>query len=45
MALIVVLSQVMFWLVKKYPIEAPDADKVIQEEFAKQRGHGKVDIA
>ncbi|OWZ36514.1 nicotinamide mononucleotide permease [Cryptococcus neoformans AD2-60a] len=45
MALIVVLAQIMFWLVKKYPIEAPDAEKVVQEELAKQRGHGKVDIA
>ncbi|KAK8850548.1 hypothetical protein IAR55_004466 [Kwoniella newhampshirensis] len=40
MALIAVLAQVMSFLIKKYPLEAPDAEKVVLEEIQRQRQRG-----
>ncbi|WWD20730.1 hypothetical protein CI109_105206 [Kwoniella shandongensis] len=42
LALIAVLAQVMAYLVKKYPVEAPDAEKVVLQEIEKQRQQGKL---
>ena len=40
MALIAVLAQVMAYLFKKYPIEAPNPDQAVADEIAKQRAKG-----
>ncbi|WRT70740.1 uncharacterized protein IL334_007738 [Kwoniella shivajii] len=42
MALIAVAAQVMAFLVKKYPIEQPDANKVVMEEIERQRAAGRI---
>jgi len=42
MALIGVIAPVLAWLVKKYPIEAPDPDAVVAAEIQKQREKGHV---
>jgi hypothetical protein len=40
MVLLVVLAQILGWLSRKYPIEAPDPDGVVEAEIEKQRRRG-----
>ncbi|WWC72620.1 uncharacterized protein I206_106582 [Kwoniella pini CBS 10737] len=42
MALIAIGAPTMAWLVKKYPVEQIDADKVVMEEIEKQRAAGRL---
>ncbi|WWC65223.1 uncharacterized protein I303_107837 [Kwoniella dejecticola CBS 10117] len=42
MALIAVGAQVMHYLVKKYPVETPDANQVVMAEIEKQRAAGNL---
>ncbi|ORY26022.1 MFS transporter [Naematelia encephala] len=41
-ALVAILAQVMAYLVNKYPVEAPDADKVVMNEIENQRAKGRL---
>ncbi|WVO17304.1 hypothetical protein L204_104996 [Cryptococcus depauperatus] len=43
-ALIGVLAQVMFFLIKKYPIKTPDLEEVVQREAEKQKGQPAAQI-
>jgi hypothetical protein len=40
MVLLVILAQILGWLNRKYPIEAPDPDSVVAAEIERQRRRG-----